>query len=559
MSTVDRSRAARAERIAREYYEQLEDAKEDAKRAAMPLVLTGKSIEPDKKGADHIYINVSAPSYRPYTATAASYRVQLLDKRDQPIIKDPENWYLSMVRFNMPTQLIPITYMSIYTGTNGFVPSTNIDLTNYAIVLQSPLGTQTQQSLIWTTENPLSTPQAPSVAVGVTESFVFNNLLYYSLFSYNTFIAMINTALAAAFTSARTVPDWPAGATLPPYLTLDETTGIISLWAQTAYDSTAAFPIKIFFNSELYEFFQSSFETSFNGFHPVKYPAPPARKMADWQIIVRNRGNNYSPNVPNNPIPFTLPGTVTTASNVIAMASTAGLVVGQLVSGAGIPAGSVLVSFVANVSATISENATLASSPLATTITFTSVPQPGYQMRQEFACLINWSSFSSISFTTGSLPVKTEYAPLVYASDDTSTGTTGGAGITPIVTDFVASSSGPGTDLRTYVTYIPPGEYRLSSLLSGKAIDTIQLSMYWQDAFGNNFPIYCTNNVSCTAKLMFRRKEIGGGIGLEPPLSGAGYPGTVIARPGFRGNCAKCMSGGCVSCGGEGSGLKGVI
>lgn len=513
-----------------------------------PLKLKEPTFE---VGVDTIYVNFLIPPNRPFVADAASYPMTVTDRRNDAVLENTEDYYLSIVRFNCPTQLIPICFMGIYQGIVTGTPNSNPNLTNYAIVLEDPSGAQTQQALIWTPEN--LNYELPPITDPITTAFVTRNLPYYSMFSYNTFIAMINTAFASAFTTASAQGTWPAQAVLPPFMTFDEKTGICYLDCQVAYDSTIASPIKIYFNSELMEFFQSSFEVLFNGFHPVSYAT--GSIMNDWQIVVRNRGNNYVPNVANGPrTPVTLPGTVTTGSPTItAVYDTSLIIAGMAASGVGIAASSFVVSTTSN-SITLNQNATVVAGPAADTpVTFVGVQSPGYRMGQEFNATINWTDFTLIAFRTGGIPVEDEYSPLTIVTDQS---ISADADVVPIVTDFVPGAT-DGRDLRTFITYIPTSEYRLSNMAGGKPLQSMDLQVFWGDAFGNYFQIYCTHNVACSVKMMFRKKTFNFGGPVVTPasiLAEEGKRPTVggaLKAPPSKGQCAKCASGGCQSCGGD--------
>jgi hypothetical protein len=531
--------------------EDLEEAERKREsKGRVPLSLSGKGFT--RSQADHIYINVSAPPARPPVAGASSYAISLLDKRDQPIIENPEDWYLSVVRFNMPMQMVPICFMGIYTGEIDDAPNTNFNLTNYAVTIVAPDGTPFQSEIVWTPDD-LEAP-VPVLPAGdsITSKFITDYVDYFSLYNYNHFLGLWNAAFADAFAIALSNESFAAtGATLPPYITLDETTGYLSIWAQNAYDSTLESPIMVFLNSELEEFVQNSFEQIHHGFTPVNFNGG-APAQTDYQIVIRNRGNNAVANIAGNP-PINVTLTAASADATLTVDEAATIFQYEGASGLGLPAG------VSVVSVDYKTGAVVFSANATTSGTFPiQFSAPGYQMRQEFACLINWSDLVGLAFTTGTLPVKTEQAALAYANqegtyaDGQPIGTTA-AGIISLVTDFVASSSGSGTDLRTFITYVPTSEYRLSSLIAGESLDTITLKMQWFDSFSNYFQMFCTHNNSCSAKLLFRKKALGAGIGPHDHSYASDISG------GSASGCVKCATGGCDSCGGKRSGLKGVM
>jgi hypothetical protein len=251
-------------------------------------------IKEPELSSEHLYLNVCMPVDRPLIAQASSYLTKYSETRSEPILLHPEDWHLSIVRFNVPTSFIPICFM----GVQG--AQANINLTNYSVTLQAPSGLQSQQYLVWTPEdasvalpvgpvpNPITTPSAYS-------GFQSVNLRYYSLYSYQHFVDVINMALAASFAVVSADVTWPAGATYPPYMTFDSSSGLITITVQTAYTSAG---VALYFNSELMEFFQSTFQTIFNGFSGVP-PGPVIAAGTDYQIRLKNNGNNSVANIPN--------------------------------------------------------------------------------------------------------------------------------------------------------------------------------------------------------------------------------------------------------------------
>lgn len=96
---------------------------------------------------------------------------------------------------------------------------------------------------------------------------------------------MINIALTTAFTDASLhAPGWPSGASAAPYMTYDARAGgLVSLFAQTTYDSTNPTPIEIFFDINLYTFFDNFL---------INFYGEGLANKKDIQMIVQNLYNN---------------------------------------------------------------------------------------------------------------------------------------------------------------------------------------------------------------------------------------------------------------------------
>ena len=130
------------------------------------------------------------------------------------------------------------------------------------------------------------------------------------------------------------------------------------------------------------------------------------------------------------------------------------------------------------------------------------------QCYSEFSTCALWNPISKISFTTSLLPVVPENVslPKIYNSPQNALITGGNNNnISPILTDFEV----PFSALNTYcpnITYTPNGEYRMTDLYGDREINGIQLSVFWVDYYGNNYPIQLASGCSANVKLMFRKK-----------------------------------------------------
>jgi hypothetical protein len=242
---------------------------------------------------DHVYVNMYAPGNTPITSVYKyALEAKAAETRSEPIVDNPSEYYLSLIRFSIPLTLVPISIIGIQAQP---APS-NVNLTTYSVNIRGPDGIDHQTFLLWTPEDTtIAVPVPPGGAIppGFSEQF----FQYYSLFSYQHFVDMINTALQTSFTAASAGAGWPAAATLAPWFSFDPVTQQCSLSAQNAYASTIVPPnhIDVFFNDELMEFFQSTFQTIYNGHATAG--------GSDYTMIIKDNGFNRLVNVPNNPPP----------------------------------------------------------------------------------------------------------------------------------------------------------------------------------------------------------------------------------------------------------------
>lgn len=144
--------------------------------------------------------------------------------RTSAILSKPSDFEVAVVRFYLPSEL-PI-----------FVYDTEADgIANFLKVGMSYDGVDIIKDVLY----------APYCA----DCYPPNSVLY-----YQEFIDMINTAYSAAFVDMKAAkPLMPA--TEAPYMTFDSTTDLCDLYAQTAYNSTAATPIKLYMNATMFSRF----------------------------------------------------------------------------------------------------------------------------------------------------------------------------------------------------------------------------------------------------------------------------------------------------------------
>jgi len=154
-------------------------------------------------------------------------QMRYFQQLSQPIIEHANEYYLSIDRFSIPMSNIPIFI---------FNPAANF----YTV------------ELVYngTGSGPISVQYIPPALQPTTSAY------YYYVYSYNLFLLMINTALAASFTALGGSISLPAGS-IAPYFVIDDSTKIISLVAQSNfYDSTISTPIQIFMNTNLLSYME---------------------------------------------------------------------------------------------------------------------------------------------------------------------------------------------------------------------------------------------------------------------------------------------------------------
>lgn len=230
------------------------------------------------EGPTHTYLNLAICN-----TTSNHIKAAYTETRSTPVIRNPSEYYLSIVRFQIPADDVPIFIFRPIPGTptSG---NTNPNAGIYTITLSFG-ATVSQIPLVWI---PTSTPglfPTPTSWLTINE----NNFLYYAVYSYQHFIDIINNALLGAYTlMPGGSPPKLAGAPAP-YLIYNADTKIISLIAHRSFDPVFAGgpTINIYFNNPLYDFF-TNFENIYGG--------SMAADGKNYQILVKNNQNNlYTP------------------------------------------------------------------------------------------------------------------------------------------------------------------------------------------------------------------------------------------------------------------------
>jgi hypothetical protein len=227
--------------------------------------------------ANHVYYNVRVQNGDPSGQNkVCEYR----ETRNVPIIDMPQDYFLTCVRFQVPTSTIPLLIVPIQP-----YPNTDVSKTIYSVSL-SYGGKTAQQYVIWNPNEKLSkTSYYISPKRQITKDTPFTNASdsYYYCRSYLHMMNLVNTAFAAAFTALGGMTTLPVGATAP-YYTYDAPTKLFTLNAQKAnYDVTNPSYIAIYINNDLYTLFGAMNHVVINNNNSDE---------EDKQILIKDEGNN---------------------------------------------------------------------------------------------------------------------------------------------------------------------------------------------------------------------------------------------------------------------------
>lgn len=181
------------------------------------------------------------------------------ETRSSPFVSDPEQYYMSIIRFTLDTPTLPVLIPEI----KPFSP--NVNDTIYSLTLQwqnpvAPFQVFTSQKYVQFApqDQAVGSPLPPSQTANGLQN---NKTGYYDIFNYQYWIYLINQTFLSAYNdlnaqvlaSALILPS-----AFPPVMTYDTTNNIAILNSDVAgYSTTSANHIQMYFNSALHQQFSS--------------------------------------------------------------------------------------------------------------------------------------------------------------------------------------------------------------------------------------------------------------------------------------------------------------
>lgn len=215
------------------------------------------------------------------------------EERNMPFIISPQEYYMSVQRFTIDTQLLPI-FLPLIQPTQA-----NPNLTIYSITmtyLYNGVNYQHQQFINWIAQDTSAPiPLGPSLNGNKQEI----NSDYYFCYSHQYVIELMNTCVSVCYTSLQALVV-AAGGVLPsnyaPVFNFDTTNNICIINADNlGYANSLNNPIKMYMNGPLYQLF-SSFQAQINGYTNIT-------NGKNYQIIIDNfDGSSITPFPSLNPL-----------------------------------------------------------------------------------------------------------------------------------------------------------------------------------------------------------------------------------------------------------------
>jgi hypothetical protein len=231
--------------------------KKSSKLAKDITILPNQIQQKSRQLFDHEYIDVFAINAN--SIDALPVPVQFTQTRNLPFLYKPEDYYLSVVRFQIDTNSLPVFTCGIQ------INQGNRDLSIYSVTLSwtnpiAPFQTFNEQSfLIWTPQDLASPlPRPPSQTQNKIQD---DSGGYYYCYNYTYFIQVINTTFTMCF-NALNAQVVGAGLVLPtthaPVMTWNNDNNLAVLNADLlGYNQNTGNFINIYMNLPLYQLFNT--------------------------------------------------------------------------------------------------------------------------------------------------------------------------------------------------------------------------------------------------------------------------------------------------------------
>lgn len=414
----------------------------------------------------HVYYNISIQN-DDTTGLNPPPILKFDEIRNNTILQNPSDYFLSVVRFSVDTPTLP----QFIPERDQSIPG-NVNSTIYSVTYQ--LGNVIRQGFVqYVPQSPfVATPAAAPATQNISTS------TYYYIYQPENWMIMVNKCLADTWDAFCT----DMNAVVPtfkntcggdcPYFTFDKDSKKATLWTRqnvfqmqadgvpTAITYTADVvtagggPVQIYFNAPLYDLF-SSITSLVNGFPSINVSS--SSQGRNYRLCIYDDFTGNPLTAPTTYLPPTY-----TQQQATSVAPTS-------------------------------------CAHLAT--------------RQEYATLQLWNPVSSIVFTTAGFPVNAEQVsnPVVFGYAARNLLNSGNnANIANVLTDFEVPLI-YGDEYKPNISYVPSGEYRLIDLQSNSPLNNLQVSVSWKDATGTIHPFLLGSGATANLKIMFRKKTFNTG------------------------------------------------
>ena len=190
-----------------------------------------QSIRPDSS-PEKIYFDINLVNIQSVTTSPPNLSINL--SRNAPFVKNSGDYYLSIVRFTLDTQTLPIFVPQIQNN------QPDVNKTIYSITMNYN-GVDSDQIYIDWQPQDISCQIPPPPSQSLT-GFQINSTNYYNCMNYQWFIMLISNTMSRVFDNLAAKVDLPT--VHAPILTFDSANKIAIISAETEfYDRNLADPI----------------------------------------------------------------------------------------------------------------------------------------------------------------------------------------------------------------------------------------------------------------------------------------------------------------------------
>jgi len=414
---------------------------------------------------NHIYYNLQVYN-NDTTGNSASQPLRFQETRLAPILANPSEYFLSILRFSLDTVSLPLVMPQVETDILKNVDGNPNKLVYQIMFYSIPLGYSVPFNILFIQQDEtLPVPTADQIHNDPT---IISNP-YYFVYTYQNFIDMINRSLLLAMNDFNDV-------STTPQIVFNKNTKAYDIWfppvpadelnRQKPNRSTSAefvpgvfnpaygnsdnsdYNFKLFFNQPLFTLF-SSLNSEYVG-------SIPDRGDGWYNVNADPALINHDPALPNfyNNLGF---GTAFFPENIdrYIWPTTEGFNINY---------------------------AEYPSQPL-------------------------WNPVKQIIFTTALMPIVNQLVgtPLILNSNIALDNPDVSNNFSPILTDIEVDLHN-GDETKPNINYVPSGKYRLIDLQSNMPINIIEISIIWKDQYGNPHNFLLEPGCGASIKIMFRKK-----------------------------------------------------
>jgi hypothetical protein len=220
------------------------------------LIMGSEGMEEASDGYKYYTITLRNPDA---LGSGEKQRAQFTGERTTVLLKNPSDYLLSVVRFNLSSSCIPLQVFPIMPyGTINTTGDKNMSI--YSVSLSYKAFTA-QVYLTYVPYNTAAITPPTLTSTRPNQSVIDD---YYYCYSYQHILDMFNTAWATCLTNLIAAAGGPVGTTTPPQFTFDPVTRLISLQLQPQYLTTNLDPIYCYLNNNAQSLFQN-FNYVYNG------------------------------------------------------------------------------------------------------------------------------------------------------------------------------------------------------------------------------------------------------------------------------------------------------